>query len=98
MPQRLRELLVDNLLLDPHDVYAVPGPLGLSDLMLLWKLDRPDLKDPPLLPAIPATLTGSGVSILDVIGTQDVLLHHPRSSSHWRQPVMTTRRSQFWWS
>jgi len=80
MPQRLRELLVDNLLLDPHDVYAVPGPLGLSDLMLLWKLDRPDLKDPPLLPAIPATLTGSGVSILDVIGTQDVLLHHPYDS------------------
>ena len=77
MPPRVRELLVDNLLLDPHDVYALPGPLGLSDLMALWKLDRPDLKDPPLMPALPAPLSDPGDSILDVIGQQDLLLHHP---------------------
>ena len=53
MPPRLRELLVENLLVDPADVYAVPGPLGLSDLMQIWKLDRPDLKDPPLITRYP---------------------------------------------
>ena len=33
MPTRVRELLIENLLVDPVDVYALPGPLGLSDLM-----------------------------------------------------------------
>jgi len=80
MPPRVRELLIGNLLLDPHDVYALPGPLGLSDLMALYKLDRPDLKDPPLMPAIPAALSNPGDGILDVIGAQDLLLHHPFDS------------------
>lgn len=80
MPARLREMLVENLLVDPADVYALPGPLGLSDLMQVWKLDRPDLKDPPLLPAIPPALADHDRSILDVIGEQDLLLHHPYDS------------------
>jgi polyphosphate kinase len=80
MPPRLRELLIENLLVDPADVYALPGPLGLSDLMQVWKLDRPDLKDPPLIPAVPASLSDPAQSILDVIGEQDVLLHHPYDS------------------
>jgi len=80
MPARLRDLLIENLLVDPADVYALPGPLGLSDLMQVWKLDRPDLKDPPLIPAVPPALADPVRSILDVIGEQDVLLHHPYDS------------------
>jgi polyphosphate kinase len=80
MPPRLRELLIENLLVDPADVYALPGPLGLSDLMQIWKSDRPDLKDPPLIPAIPAPLADKNDSLLDVIGEQDLLLHHPYDS------------------
>ena len=80
MPTRLREMLIENLLVDPADVYALPGPLGLSDLMQIWKLDRPDLKDPPLIPAVPAPLSDPDKSILDAIGEQDILLHHPYDS------------------
>ncbi len=80
MPARVRTLLVDNLLVDPADVYALPGPLGLSDLMDVWKLDRPDLKDSPFVPATPAPLAAPDDGILDVIGAQDVLLHHPFDS------------------
>ena len=80
MPARLRDLLVENLLVDPADVYALPGPLGLSDLMQIWKLDRPDLKDPPLIPFVPPVLADPDKSILDVIGEQDLLLHHPYDS------------------
>ncbi len=80
MPARLREMLEENLLVDPADVYALPGPLGLSDLMQVWKMDRPDLKDPPLLPVVPASLSDPERSILDVIGEHDVLLHHPYDS------------------
>jgi polyphosphate kinase len=80
MPPRLRDLLIENLLVDPADVYALPGPLGLSDLMQIWKSDRPDLKDSPLIPAIPASLADKNDSLLDVIGEQDLLLHHPYDS------------------
>ncbi len=80
MPPRLREMLIENLLVDPADVYALPGPLGLSDLMQVWKLDRPDLKDPPLLPAVPSALADPEQSILDAVGEGDVLLHHPYDS------------------
>jgi polyphosphate kinase len=80
MPERLRELLTDNLLLDPADVYVLDGPLGLSDLMSLYKLERPDLKDAPFVPAVPAVLSDPNESLLDVIGRQDVLLHHPYDS------------------
>ena len=80
MPPRLRDLLVDNLLVDPADVYALPGPLGLSDLMQIWKGGRPDLKDPPLVPHIPPVLADPNASILDAIGAGDLLLHHPYDS------------------
>jgi polyphosphate kinase len=80
MPERIRTLLVENLLLDPEDVYALDDPLGLSDLMQLWKLDRPDLKDPPLIPYVPPELADSGTSLLDLIAEQDLLLHHPYDS------------------
>ncbi len=80
MPERLRGLLTDNLLLDAADVYALDGPLGLSGLMSLYKIDRPDLKDPPFVPAVPPALSDPNESLLDVIGRQDVLLHHPYES------------------
>ncbi len=41
MPTRLREILVENLEVDPRDVYTVNGALGLSDLMNLYQVDRP---------------------------------------------------------
>lgn len=80
MPERIRTLLVDHLLVDVNDVYTIDGPLGLSDLMELWKLDRPTLKDPPLHPTVAPELMESESSILDVIAHQDVLLHHPFDS------------------
>ncbi len=80
MPARVRELLIENLLVDPADVYALPGPLGLSDLMQVWKLDRPDLKDPPLIPFVPPALAAPDRSMLDIIGEADLLLHHPFDS------------------
>ena len=80
MPVRLREMLVENLLVDPADVYESSGPLGLADVFSLYKIDRPDLKDPPLQPATPAALQDGSQSILDAIGDGDLLLHHPYDS------------------
>ena len=44
MPERIRNLLMENLDLAPFQVYTVHGPIGLSDLMELTDIERPDLK------------------------------------------------------
>lgn len=80
MPARLRTLLMNNLEIGVDDVYAEEGPLGLTDLSELLRLDRPDLKDPPFAPRIPHALRPSGEDIFALLRRQDVLLHHPYDS------------------
>jgi len=82
MPQRIRDLLLANLKITPDDLYEVEGSLGLSDLMGLMKIDRPDLKDPPFYPATPPILRNarSSAEIFNAIRQQDILLHHPFDS------------------
>ncbi len=82
MSSQLLEILIENMGVDPHDVYTPPWPLGFSDLMSLYQIDRPDLKDPPLRPAIPRPLKiemGDG-NIFAAIHKQDILIHHPYDS------------------
>ncbi|HVR74023.1 MAG TPA: polyphosphate kinase 1 [Planctomycetota bacterium] len=79
MPEGIRNLLMTNLDLEPGDVDVVRRAQGLSDLMALTKLDRPDLKWPPIYPSVPAALRGP-LDIFSAIRQQDVLLHHPYDS------------------
>lgn len=83
MPESLRELLVRNLEMDGRDVYTMKGPLALSALMsLATSLDRPDLKDKPFHPAVPAALASEedDGDVFAAIRRQDILLHHPFDS------------------
>jgi len=83
---KVLEILATNLPIDKQDVYAVDGHLGLSRLMELCTLDRPDLKDKPFVPSIPATLASRGdEDICSVMRREDILLHHPYDSF---QPVV----------
>jgi polyphosphate kinase len=79
MPDHLRVLLTENLELDESDIYSIDGPLGLSDLFELYKLDRPDLKDAPFVPRIPPALRNEP-DIFRAIQQGDILLHHPFDS------------------
>ena len=79
MPQRIRDILVDNLGLQMYQVYTSDGPLGMADLMDLMKVERPDLKDPPFTPSVPPALT-TGENIFSVINRQNILLFHPYDS------------------
>ncbi|HEU5201018.1 MAG TPA: polyphosphate kinase 1 [Ktedonobacterales bacterium] len=79
MPAQVRELLLDNLELSKEDVMVVDGPLGLGDLMELHRLERPDLKDTPLVPRIAAELS-AGRDPFTAIALGDLLLHHPYDS------------------
>jgi len=80
MPERIRTILVRNLGLAPYQVYAVDGPLGMSDLMQLTRLDRPELKDPPFLPEPLTATTPDGGDLFATVRRRDVLLYHPYDS------------------
>lgn len=96
MPANLRDLLVAELEMDPNDVYVLDGPLGMSSLFSLYGIDRPDLKDRPFVPALPAALAAGGQEdglsvsaavarpnaqrLFDAMRAGDILLHHPYDS------------------
>jgi len=63
MPPRIRSLLLDNLEITENDLTIIDGHLGLSDLMELYSLERPDLKDPPFTPRQPAALRKEQISL-----------------------------------
>ena len=56
MPERILSILTSQIEVDPQDVYRVDGPLGFDRFMELYSIDRPDLKDKPFVPMIPASL------------------------------------------
>jgi polyphosphate kinase len=84
----VRAWLVDQLHATERDLYVVDGPLALAGLMELARLDRPDLKLPPFVPAGLARVLGAdpitgaqnawgGADIFSVLRERDVLVHHP---------------------
>ncbi len=75
----VRELLTRHLGLEPSDVYETAGPLGKVDLWELTRLNRPDLKLPPIEPATPPFLQTKD-PLFDVLRKRDVLLYHPYES------------------
>jgi polyphosphate kinase len=79
MPENVRQLLVENMGLYPYQVYTMNGRIGKADLMGLMRVDRPDLKDKPFTPSIPAPLA-TGENIFSVIRRRDILLYHPYDS------------------
>ncbi len=79
-PADIANFLLDEFDLTQDDLYTVNGPVNLNRLMALPdKVDRPDLKYAPFIPALPARLAG-GVNILQAVGEGDILLHHPFES------------------
>ncbi|HEX6513862.1 MAG TPA: polyphosphate kinase 1, partial [Chloroflexota bacterium] len=79
MPSELRQLLARNLDLEAEDVYPVKGRLGLTDLMQIHEIDRPDLKDEPFVPRVPPAIAGAP-DIFSAIRQRDIVLHHPFDS------------------
>jgi polyphosphate kinase len=79
MSPQMVKVLRNALELVEQDVYTIDGPLNIPDLMALYKLDLPELKDRPFNPTTPAVLRSSE-SIFDAIRHQDILLHHPYES------------------
>jgi polyphosphate kinase len=89
MPPALRALLLDELRdtedpeitpLSDREVHTPSPLLDLGDLFALTTLDLPELKDPPLVPNVPAELRDTTRTIFDAIRERDVMVHHPFDS------------------
>jgi polyphosphate kinase len=91
MPDDVRRWLIDQLHATERDSYVVDGPLSCDNLLSLMQLDRPELKDPPFVPALVPALhrhdrldsNGNridGEDIFSVLRQGDVLVHHPYQS------------------
>lgn len=79
MPDQVRDILQTNLDVASYQIYVVDGPIGLSDVMELMEINRPELKDKPFKPSIPPSLS-TDESIFSVIRRKNILLYHPYDS------------------
>ncbi|HUQ43078.1 MAG TPA: polyphosphate kinase 1 [Candidatus Limnocylindria bacterium] len=84
MPAATRDLLRLGLDVSVEETFEVRGMLALASLWQLVDLDRPDLKVPPLSPAIPPRLLPPDDDVpadaFAAIRAGDILVHHPYES------------------
>ena len=80
MSEEMKLLLIEGIECDPDDIYLVPGPIDMDDLMALAFIDRPDLKYTPWQPLTPPRLQDEDADIFAVIRQGDLLVHHPYDS------------------
>lgn len=79
MPEKMLKLLTTGIGLTDEDVERIDGFVDIPDLMQLYSLDRPDLKDKPIH-AMQVRAFQDKKSVFDAIKRQDILLHHPYTS------------------
>ncbi len=89
MPDEMVAYLTASLNLEAADAYRVEGWLNVPDLMRLYDLDRPDLKDRPVVPAatvgvpgklMPGAALKEGAAVFDAVRRGDIFVHHPYQS------------------
>ncbi|HEV8590692.1 MAG TPA: polyphosphate kinase 1, partial [Pyrinomonadaceae bacterium] len=79
MSDKMLRTLVNGIGLTDQDVYKIDGFVDIPDLMQLYSLDRPQLKDRPIAYVHPTALLEKK-SIFNVLKKRDVLVHHPYTS------------------
>jgi polyphosphate kinase len=79
MPDYMLDTLVENLEITRNDVHIIDGNLGLADVMILYDLSLPHLKDKPFYP-VPSLNIEEEENIFSMISKRDILLHHPYES------------------
>ncbi|NNE99300.1 MAG: polyphosphate kinase 1, partial [Pyrinomonadaceae bacterium] len=79
MSDKMTNYIAGSIGLTEKDIFRINGFLHTPDLMSLYSLDRPDLKDTPISYSIPAALKTPG-DIFESIKGQDIFVHHPYTS------------------
>ncbi len=76
-PQDLRNVIMEELHVDPDEVVEVEGMIGLRDLGELVLDNRPDLLWPSFTPRVPERVQDHDGDMFAAIQQKDMLLHHP---------------------
>ncbi|MBM4170776.1 MAG: polyphosphate kinase 1 [Ignavibacteria bacterium] len=79
MPDYMIDTLIENLEITRDDLHVIDGILGLSDVMTLYDLPLPLLKEKPFHAVIPQEFEEEE-NIFSLIKRKDILLHHPYDS------------------
>ncbi|MBA2467813.1 MAG: polyphosphate kinase 1 [Chloroflexia bacterium] len=88
MPAAVRDWLLNQIHAAKSDLYVIEGPLCVDNLFELVRIDRPDLKDPPLVQSpmfppgksLPLVEGTDKPDIFAILREQDILLHLPYQS------------------
>lgn len=79
MPPRVSDILLKNLELTASLMFRSAAPLGLSSLIKLAQINRPELKYEPFEPKKHSQLAKKE-KIFSALKKRDILLHHPYDS------------------
>jgi polyphosphate kinase len=79
IPEDMLKTLTDGIGLSEQDIYPIDGFVNIPDLMQLYDLELPKLKDAPIAVFHPPALAEKK-SVFNVLKKRDVLLHHPYMS------------------
>ena len=84
MPDYIKEFLAENLKAEMHDIYPLTGPLDLTCLHQIARIERHDLLYKPYTPSVPPALRQRSEveegSIFALIRQGDILVHQPYDS------------------
>lgn len=79
MPGRVSDILLKNLEINPRLMFRTVAPLGLSSLMKLTQINRPELKYEPFEQR-KHSLMADKENIFSALKKKDILLYHPYDS------------------
>jgi len=79
MPEKMVDLFTTKLGLNPLVVFRSRAPLSLVSFWDLLSINRPDLKDAPFLPYVPADLSPEK-DLMAAVEHRDRLFYHPYDS------------------
>ncbi|MBA3274272.1 MAG: polyphosphate kinase 1 [Chloroflexia bacterium] len=88
MPAAVRDWLLNQIHAAKSDLYMIEGPLCIDNLFELVRINRPDLKDPPLVQSpmfppgetLPLVEGTDKPDIFAILREKDILLHLPYQS------------------
>ncbi len=80
MPARLRDFLVDQLHIEPQNLFAHDGIVGVADVSQIITDERPELLFKAYDPRFPERIRDFGGDCFAAIHAKDIIVHHPYES------------------